>query len=100
MSLPTTLYVLRKFVSSLLLLIGISFSQHFQRLDKYVCKETTNSEKIQETLFMFQPETGFHTNSWSAFLHRIRKIQNSKYEPDLFKIIDCFIDCHGSVHSD
>ena len=36
----------------------------------------------------------------SAFLDRIRKIQNSKYEPDLFKIIDCFIDCHGSVHSD
>ena len=36
----------------------------------------------------------------SAFLDRIRKIQNSKYESDLFKIIDCFIDCHGSVHSD
>ena len=33
----------------------------------------------------------------SAFLH---KIQNSKYESDLLKIIDCFIDCHGSVHSD
>ena len=27
------------------------------------CKETTNLEKIQGTLFMFQPETGFHTNS-------------------------------------
>ena len=36
----------------------------------------------------------------SALLDRIRKIQNSKYEPDLFKIIDCFFDCHGSVHSD
>ena len=36
----------------------------------------------------------------SAFLDRIRKVQNSKYEPDLFKISDCFIDCHGSVHSD
>ena len=36
----------------------------------------------------------------SAFLDKIQKIQNSKYEPDWFKIIDCFIDCHGSVHSD
>ena len=36
----------------------------------------------------------------SAFLDRIRKIQNSKNKLDLFKIIDCFIDCHGSVHSD
>ena len=36
----------------------------------------------------------------SAFLDRNRKIQNSKYESDLFKIIDCFFDCHGSVHSD
>ena len=35
----------------------------------------------------------------SAFLDRIRKNQNSKDDSDLFKIIDCFIDCHGSVHS-
>ena len=35
----------------------------------------------------------------SAFLDRTRKIQKSKYESDLFKIIDCFIDCHGSVDS-
>ena len=36
----------------------------------------------------------------SAFADRIRKVQNSKYESDVFKIIDCFIDCHGSKHSD
>ena len=34
----------------------------------------------------------------SAFLERIRKVQNSKYESDLSKIIDCFNDCHGSVN--
>ena len=28
----------------------------------------------------------------SAFLDRIRKVQNSKYEHDLLKIFDCFID--------
>ena len=34
----------------------------------------------------------------SAFLDRIRKLQNSKYETDLFKTIDCFIDGYGSVN--
>ena len=36
----------------------------------------------------------------SAFLDRFRKAQNSKYESDLFKVFDCIIGCHGSVHSD
>ena len=36
----------------------------------------------------------------SAFLERIRKKRNSKYESDLFKIIDCFIDGYGSVNSE
>ena len=28
----------------------------------------------------------------SAFLERLRNVQNSKYETDLLKIVDCFID--------
>ena len=36
----------------------------------------------------------------SAFLDRIRKIQNSKYEFDLFKVFDCLIDGYGSVNSE
>ena len=36
----------------------------------------------------------------SAFLDRIRKVQNAKSESDLFKIIDCFIDGYGSVNSE
>ena len=36
----------------------------------------------------------------SAFLDRIRKVQNSKYESDLFKKIDCFNDGYGSVNSE
>ena len=38
-------------------------------------------------------------NLGSAFLNRIRKVQTSKYEPDLLKTFDCFIDDHVSVHS-
>ena len=36
----------------------------------------------------------------SAFLDGTRKIQNSKYASDLFKITDCFIDGYGSVNSE
>ena len=36
----------------------------------------------------------------SAFLERIRKIQNSKYETDLLKIVDCFIDGFGTVNNE
>ena len=36
----------------------------------------------------------------SAFLERFCKVQNSKYETDLLKIIDCFIDGYGTVNSE
>ena len=36
----------------------------------------------------------------SAFLERIRKDQNSKYETDFSKIVDCFIDSYGTVNSE
>ena len=49
---------------------------------------------------MFQLETGFHTNSWFSVSGLNSKNSKLKNESDLFKIIDCFIDCHGSVHSD
>ena len=36
----------------------------------------------------------------SAFLDRIPKNQNSKYEPDLFRLLDFFIGGYGSVNSE
>ena len=36
----------------------------------------------------------------SALLERIRKVQNSKYETDLLKIVDCFINGYGTVNSE
>ena len=35
------------------------------------------------------------SNGWAT---RIRKVQNSKYETDLLKIVDCFIDGFGTVN--
>ena len=36
----------------------------------------------------------------SAFLERVRKVKNSKYEHDLLKLIDCFIDGYGFLNRD
>ena len=36
----------------------------------------------------------------SAFFGKDRKVQNSKYETDLLKIVDCFIDGYGTVNSE
>ena len=134
-----------------LVLIGISLSQIFQRLDKYVyiyqeidCLYTLFKHRFYSSIVTSSGErfnqlrrAVQHKLRWkraekmpsiakkrlirkkfkrhylcsnqklastqtlgSAFLERIRKIQNSKFESDLFKIIDCFVDCHGSVHSD
>ena len=35
----------------------------------------------------------------SAFLEKIRRVQSSKYEIDLLKFIDYFIDCHGALQN-
>ena len=62
-------------------------------------KRLIRKKFMRHHLFPNQKLASTHTLG-SAFLDRIRKVQNSKYESDLFKIIDCFIDCHDSVHSD
>ena len=36
----------------------------------------------------------------SAFLKRVPKVENSKYEHDLLQLTDCFIDGYGFVNSD
>ena len=134
-----------------LVLIGISLSQIFQRLDKFayiyqeidclytlfehrfyssivtssgevfnqlrravqhnlrwrgaekmpnIAKKRLIRKKIKRPYLCSNQKLASTQTLGSAFLDRYRKIQNSKYEPDLFKIIDCFIDCHGSEHSD
>ena len=35
----------------------------------------------------------------SAFLERVRRVQNSQYEYELLRVIDCFIDGYGFVNS-
>ena len=63
-------------------------------------KETTCSQKVQKHYLSSNQKLASTQTHGSAFLDRIRKVQNLKYEHNLLKIIDCFIDGYGFVNSD
>ena len=58
------------------------------------CKETTAAKKIQKTLSQKLAST---QTLGSAFLERIQKVQDSKYETNFLKIFDCFIDGYATA---
>ena len=64
------------------------------------CKEKTVTQKFQRHYVCSNQKLAFTQTIGSAFLERVLKVQNSKYEHDLLKIIDCFIDGYGFVNSD
>ena len=63
-------------------------------------KETTRLEKIHKHYLSFKQKFSSTQTLGSAFLDRNRKVQNSKDESVLFKLIDCFNDSYGSVNSE
>ena len=63
-------------------------------------KETTRLEKIHKHCLSYNQKFSSTQTLGSAFSDRNRKVQNSKYESDLFKFIDCFNDSYGSVNSE
>ena len=54
------------------------------------CKEKDAAKKMRHFLCFNQKLASTQTIG-SAFLERVRKVQNTKYEHDLLKTIDCFI---------
>ena len=53
-------------------------------------KETIVRKKFNKHYLSSNQKLASTQTLGSAFLDRIRKVQNSKYEHDLSKIIDCF----------
>ena len=70
------------------------------RKDATIAKKRLIRKKYKRHYLSFNEKLASTQTHGSAFLDRIRKVQNSKYESDLLKSFDCFIDCHGSVNSD
>ena len=66
-----------------------STGEVFNQLDRAVHHYLCSNQKLASTQTIGSP-----------FLERVRKVQNSKYEHDLLKMIDCLIDGYGFVNSD
>ena len=67
------------------------------------CKETSAAKKNRKTLSQktcSAQKLASTQTLGSAFWEKIRKIQNSKYETDLLKTVDCLIDGCGTVNSE
>ena len=65
-----------------------------------VAKKILLRKKFKRQYLSSNQKLAFTQTISSAFLVRVRKVQNSKYEHDLLKIIDCFFDGYGFVNSD
>ena len=64
------------------------------------CNEKTATQKFKRHYLCSNQKLAFTKTIGSAFIERVRIVQNSKNEHDLLKIIDCFIDGYGFVNSD
>ena len=55
------------------------------------CKEKDATQKFKCHYLCFNQKLVSTQTIDSAFRERVRKVQNTKYEHDLLKTIDCFI---------
>ena len=97
--------------SSIVTSSGEVFNQHsraFQHILRWkgakkvpsIAKKRLIRKKFKRHLPSFNQKLASTQTYGTAFLDRIGKVQNSKYENDLLKIIDCFINCHGFLIRD
>ena len=65
-----------------------------------VAKKSLLQKKIKRHYLSSAQKLASTQTLGSAFLERIRIVQNSKYEINLLKNVDCFIDGYGTVNSE
>ena len=56
-------------------------------------------KKFKKHLFSSFQKTKTTPNSGSLFAESIKKVIKTKFEMDLIKIVDCFLDGHGTYDS-
>ena len=64
-----------------------------------IAKKRLLSKKYKKHLFSSFQKTKIAQNSSSVFAERIEKVEKTNIELDLMKIVDCFLDGHGSYDS-
>ena len=80
---------------------AVDFNHRNKGVDRTpsIAKKTLFGRKYQKHLFSFFQKTKATKTSGSVFAERIEKVKKTKFEFELIKIIDCFLDGHGNFDS-
>ena len=80
---------------------AISFNQRNRGVDKMpsIAKKRLLRKKFEQHSMSALQNNKSTQTSGSVFAERIEKAKNTKFEMELKKIVDGFLDCHGSYDS-
>ena len=80
---------------------AVDFNQRNKGVDKMpsIAKKRLLRKKDKKHLFSSFQETKSTQTGGSVFAERIEKVKKTKFELDLIKIVDCFLDRHANYDS-
>ena len=80
---------------------AVDFNQRNKGVDRMpsFAKKRLLRKKYKKHLFSSFQKTKTTQTSRSVFAERIEKVKKTKFELDLIKIVDCFLDGHGNYDS-
>ena len=80
---------------------AVDFNQRNKGVDRMpsIAKKRLLRKKYKKLLFSSFQKTKSTQTGGSVFAERIEKVKKTKFELDLFKIVDCFLDGHGKYDS-
>ena len=80
---------------------AISFNQRNRGVDKMpsIAKKRLLRKKIKQHFMSALQKNKSTQTSGSVFAERIEKVKKTKFELELIKIVDCFLDGHGNYDS-
>ena len=80
---------------------AIDFNQRNKGVDRMpsIAKKRLLRKKYKKHLFSSFQKTKTTRTSGSVFAERIEKVKKTKFELDLIKIVDCFLDGHVNYDS-
>ena len=80
---------------------AVDFNQRNKGVDRMpsIAKKRILRKKYKKHLFSSFQKTKATQTSGSVFAETIEKVKKTKFELDLIKIVDCFLDGHGNYDS-
>ena len=80
---------------------AVDFNQRNKGVDSMpsIAKKRLLRKKYKTHFFSSFQKAKTTQTSGSVFAERIEKVKNTKFELELIKIVDCFLDGHGNSDS-